>query len=196
MPCSLPQLLETIRVENGQIRNLSYHQERMNRSREALFHLTVPIDLSAYLVPPASKGLFRCRVCYAKKIEKIEYLPYIPKPIKRLKLVSTSIEYPYKYADRTILNDLLSRYPDADEVIIEKEGLITDTTISNLAFYKDGEWFTPQKPLLEGTMRAKLLDNGMLTPCKIKKEMLSDYTHVALINAMLGFRILNDIIIE
>ena len=113
-----------------------------------------------------------------------------------LKVVTSDIIYNYKYANREELNILLQKQHDADEIIIEKEGYLTDTTIANIAFYDGKQWFTPEKPLLKGTMRAKLLDEGFLHTRKIKKEEISDYTHVALMNAMIGFKILNNFTIK
>jgi len=53
------------------------------------------------------------------------------------------------------------------------------------------QWFTPEEPLLQGTMRAKLLDEDFLQTRQIKKSDLKNYTHVALMNAMIGFKVLN-----
>jgi 4-amino-4-deoxychorismate lyase len=44
-------------------------------------------------------------------------------------------------------------------------------------------------------MRAKLLDEGFLHTRNIKKDDLALYTQVALINAMLGFKIINPTIV-
>jgi 4-amino-4-deoxychorismate lyase len=108
-----------------------------------------------------------------------------------VKIVSSDIEYSLKYANRDALNALLESNKDVDEVIIEKEGFLTDTTISNIAFFDGKRWVTPVKPLLEGTMRAKLIDEGFLHPKEIRKENLKNYSKVALMNAMIGFKILN-----
>jgi len=85
---------------------------------------------------------------------------------------------------------------DCDEIIIEQNGYLTDTTIANIAFYDGERWITPAKPLLKGTMRAKLLDEGLLHEKEIKKEDLKNYSQVALINAMIGFKILNHVNIQ
>jgi 4-amino-4-deoxychorismate lyase len=191
-----PLLLETIRIEEGVIHNLSYHQARMNRTREHLFHTFSVIDLASKLSAPSKRGTFRCRVLYGQEIEHIEYLPYTPKEIKSLRIIASDIEYRHKYANREAFEALLASTPKADDVIIEKEGLLTDTTIANIALFKEGKWYTPKKPLLEGTMRAKFLDRGILHPKDITKDELDTYTHVALINAMIGFKILNNITIE
>ena len=193
---SPPLLLETIRIEGGKAHNLPYHQARMDRSREHLYHTFSHIDLASQIKVPDQEGLYRCRIVYGQEIETIEYLPYSPKAIRHLSVVSSEIHYPHKYVDREALNALLDAHPDADEVIIVQNGLLTDTTIANIALYQEGKWYTPKTPLLEGTMRAKFLDKGLIFPKDIHVEELSDYTHVALMNAMIGFKILNDCTIQ
>ena len=188
-------LLETLKIENGTISNLSYHQARCDQSRQSLWGINTPLDLASLIKGFPKKGLIRCRICYGQEIERIEYLPYTPKKIETLKIVSSDICYDFKYANRDALNALLA-HQACDEVIIEKEGLLTDTTISNLAFYDGRQWFTPSKPLLHGTMRAKLLDEGFLHTREISKEALNRYSHVALMNAMIGFKPLNKISIR
>ncbi len=188
-------LLETIKIEDGGVFNLSYHQARCDESRKALFHSTDRLDISSLIQAPP-KGLYRCRILYDEKIHSIEYIPYSPKEIHKLKIITSDIIYNYKYANREELNTLLQKQYDTDEIIIEKEGYLADTTIANIAFYDGKQWFTPEKPLLKGTMRAKLLDEGFLHTRKIKKEEISVYTHFALMNAMIGFKILNNFTIK
>lgn len=195
MPSLLPTLLETIKCEDGIIDNLTYHQERLERSRRELFGFTDPLELSSILKPP-SHGLYRCRVLYSKTIESVEYIPYTPKLFNTLQIVASSITYDYKYANRRELESLLHTYPHADDIIIEKNGLITDTTIANLAFFDGEKWVTPKEPLLQGTMRAKLIDEGFLHTETIRSEQISSYEQVALINAMLGFKIIKPTILH
>ena len=185
-----PLLLETIRIEDGVIHNLKYHQQRCNKSRQILFDSHDVLDLFACIEAPKS-GLYRCRILYAEHLHSIEYIPYTPKEIHSLKIVSSDIEYSLKYANRDALNALLASNQDVDEVIIEKKGYLSDTTMSNIAFFDGKQWVTPLNPLLEGTMRAKLIDEGFLHPKEIKREDLQNYSQVALMNAMIGFKILN-----
>jgi 4-amino-4-deoxychorismate lyase len=192
---ALSLLLETIKIEDGRIYNLSYHQARFDKSRKVLWGSTGKIDLSSFIQAPAH-GLYRCRILYDEIIHSIEYIPYIPKEIRRLKIITSTINYNYKYANRDALNTLLQKQTDCDEIIIEQNGYLTDTTIANIAFYDGKQWVTPAKPLLEGTMRAKLLDEGFIHKKEIKKEDLKNYSQVALINAMIGFKILNDFTIK
>ena len=186
-----PLLLETIRIEDGKALNLAYHQKRFDASRKAHFIHPSPLLLSEIIKPPHKTGLWRCRICYTDTLQSIEYLPYRPKKIEKLKIVASSLSYPYKYADREIFETLQRTYTDYDDILIEKEGLLTDTTIANIAFYDGTQWLTPNMPLLKGTMREKLIEEGFLNPHPITKKDIGAYTHVALMNAMLGFTILN-----
>jgi len=187
---TLPLLLETIKVEGYKALNLHYHQKRLNKSQKALFGLAPGIDLASLIDAP-SEALYRCRILYDTEIRSIEYLPYTPKKIHTLKIVSATLDYTYKYADRAALNVLLETHSQYDDILIEKEGLLTDTSIANIAFYDGHQWFTPKDPLLEGTMRAKLLDEGFLQTKEIQRDDLSSYTQVALMNAMIGFKIID-----
>ena len=189
---SSPTLLETIRCEGGQGENLHYHQKRFDRSRKELLGLCDMLDLVSYIKPPDNK-LYRCRVLYGEKIESIEYLPYTPKDIHTLKIVPITFSYDYKFSDRTVFEKLLNENPDASDVIMVKNGLLTDTTIANIACFNGEKWITPKHPLLKGTMRAKLLDEGFLFEQDIKSDELESFEHVALMNAMIGFKILNQI---
>ncbi|HEY9189542.1 MAG TPA: aminotransferase class IV family protein [Sulfurovum sp.] len=192
MQAPLPLLLETIKIEEGKIHNLPYHQARCDRSRKELFGCTERLDLSSLIDAPET-GLYRCRIRYERSLHSIEYIPYTPKAITSLRIVTAEIDYSFKYADRSALDALLASNKDVDEVIIEKEGYLTDTTIANIAFYDGSQWFTPERPLLKGTMRAKLIDEGFLKTKQIKREDLGKFTQVALMNAMIGFKIINPV---
>jgi 4-amino-4-deoxychorismate lyase len=186
------KLLETIKIEDGKIHNLIYHQARCNYSRRVLFESNNTLNLEAFIKAP-KEGLYRCRVIYAENIQSIEYLPYKVKKIQILKIVSSHINYEHKYANRDEINQLVASNPDADDILIEKEGYIADTSIANIAFYDGTSWFTPAQPLLKGTMRQQLIDNGFLQTRDIKAEDISTYAKVALMNSMIGFNIIKDI---
>ena len=187
-----PLLLETIKIEDGIIHNLPYHQERCTQSCHALYDATDILELKTHINPPP-KGLYRCRILYAKTIHTIEYIPYVSKVISSLKIIASDVEYTYKYANRDALNTLLVMEKAYDDILIEKNGYLTDTSIANIAFYDGKQWVTPQNPLLKGTMRQKLIDEGFLQTKQIKVSDISAYTQVALMNAMLGFKILKNI---
>ncbi|WP_457595891.1 aminotransferase class IV family protein [Hydrogenimonas sp.] len=185
-------LIETIRIQNGSIMHLGHHQARLERSQRALFDDFEAIDLRRHLRPPASEGLFKCRVLYGPDLLDIAYEPYRPRRVRTLRLVESELDYSHKYSDREALDALFARRGDADEVLIVKRGLVTDTSIANVAFLKKGRWYTPRTPLLAGTTRSRLLQSGFLTPREIPVEELGEFEAIALLNAMIGFRILKD----
>ena len=189
---STPLLLETIRIDEGRALHLPYHNQRFNQSRKALFSIDERVDLGNLLAPP-NEGPFRCRILYDKEIRTIEYIPYRPKTIKRISFAEISVDYRYKYADRSQFQALLSESPRSDDVLILRDGFLTDSTIANIALLKNGKWITPDKPLLKGTTRERLIDEGFLTAAAIRKEEISDSDGFALMNAMIGFKIINPI---
>ncbi|RUM76289.1 MAG: hypothetical protein DSZ11_00740 [Sulfurovum sp.] len=180
--------IETIKILNGKIYNITWHNDRCNRTRQDFFNNPKPLYLQEHIEAPP-KGLFRCRIVYAKEILSIEYIPYQAKEFKRFKIVQSNIEYNYKYANREPLDRLKTKVYTDTEIIIEKNGFLTDTTIANIAFYNGHSWITPKTPLLKGTMRMKLLKNGFLQEKEIKSEDIKHFLNFALMNAMIGFQI-------
>jgi 4-amino-4-deoxychorismate lyase len=185
-------LLETIYIKDKKARYLNYHNMRFNRSRQEIFGIKDTLDLSTVISAPTN-DLYRCRVVYNKNIELIEYIPYVYKDIKSLSFVSSDLDYRYKYEDRESLNNL--DFNSSDDVIIIKNGLVTDTTIANLAFLQKDRWITPSKPLLKGTTRERLIDSGFLIERDIKKDDILAFDGIALMNAMVGFKIIKPILI-
>ena len=134
------------------------------------------------------KGLVKCRIIYSKQIEKIEFIPYQLPIIRSLKIiVDDQIEYNHKYLDRNQLDHLYRQRGDCDDILIVKNGLITDTLFANTVFYDGEDWLTPAKPLLKGTQRARLLEKGIIETADIRAEALKSFEKVRLINAMIRF---------
>lgn len=182
-------LLETIKCRDGQLDNLSFHQKRFSRSISEYFRTDKEISLREVIhIPPACRtGLFRCRVLYSTKIQKIEFHPHHYRKIRSLKLIEASaIEYPYKFADREKLNALFSRRADGDDILIVKNGCITDSFTANVVFFDGCRWWTPDTPLLPGTRREQLIEEGKISVCRISISDLVRYTKAGLINAMQG----------
>ncbi len=186
--------IETIKIEHNIAHNIHYHQARFDRTRKELWGAQESIELSKEINAP-TQALYKCRITYGEKIEKIEYLPYVKKLPQNFTLVESELDYRYKFADRSAI-EALKVQGEQKEIIITKKGYLTDTSIANIALLKGEEWFTPKRALLCGTMRAKLLDKGLIKEKDIKIEDLEKYTNFALINAMLGFEIINRAKIE
>lgn len=150
----------------------------------------MPLDLRNILEIPdfVDEEKHKCRVTYGPKILNIEWERYLPRPIESLRLVwDDTIDYGYKYKNRDNLNQLHTQRGECDDVLIVKNGLITDTSYANVALFDGSAWYTPEVPLLPGTQRAFLLDEGVLIPREIKVDDLSQYHSVKLFNAMLDW---------
>jgi len=183
------RLLESIRTEKGELQNLHYHQARMDASVKEILGFENSIRLDKISVPThCQKGLYKCRVIYSEKIETIEFLPYQRPEIKSLKIVTDNeIEYACKFADRSIFRQLLDKNENCDDIIIVKNGLITDTSYANILFFNGKNWLTPALPLLKGTQRAKLLSEEKIIAADIRSGDLPHFQKARLINAMMRF---------
>ncbi len=182
-------LLETIQVKNGQFQNIGYHNHRFHKSRKDLLNIDEFQALENLIKVPSDcvDGIFRCRVIYEKQIEEVTFTPYIYKDIRTLKLVDIgNWDYSNKYADRSFMTNLLNENKDYDEIIMVKNGFITDCTVANLAFFDGSNWFTPSTPLLKGTKRQQLLDRQEIMEREIRVEDLDMYQGICLINAFRG----------
>ncbi|WP_167609185.1 aminotransferase class IV [Maribellus sediminis] len=180
-------LLETIKCHDGKLYNLEFHQSRFAIARKQLFPDAEPISLSGVInIPESAKsGLFRCRVIYSEIIEKIEFVPHEYRPLKSLKLVEdNSIDYSYKYTDRDRLTQLFEQRADCDDILIVKNGCISDSFTANPVFWDGTQWWTPNTPLLPGTQRARLIAEGKIKVCRVTPVNIINYSKVGLINAM------------
>lgn len=66
-----------------------------------------------------------------------------------------------------------------------KNGLLTDTSFTNVAVFDGERWLTPKHPLLLGTKRASLLERQVIKEADISVETLMNAQKVSLINAMI-----------
>ncbi len=184
-------LLESIKIINGFAFHLSLHQQRMNRACLAMFGTECGFELFECMekMTVPDTGLYKWRLHYSDGEFKSETQLYIPKKITSLKLIfDDEITYAHKFSDRSHLDALLKLKGSADEIIIVKNGFITDASYANLIFWDGEYWTTPTTPLLKGIQREKLLKGGIIHEKEIKPSDLSSYKKVALINAMLDFK--------
>ena len=185
----MSQLLESIYLNNGVFRNLSYHEQRMRKSMRDLFDLEMTIELSTLLTGmkfPLT-GLYKTRIIYDAEIRKIEFVPYVVNPVRSLKLIhSDGISYEHKFLDRSSLNSLYDQRGKSDDVLMLKNGFIMDTYYANIIFKKDNLWYTPKHYLLNGTMRQYLLEKGVIWEAVIDENNYTQYQSCKLINSMLA----------
>lgn len=180
-------LLETICYSPRGFSNLHLHEARMQQSGDALFPGHQPYQLIARVqqAAPETNSIMKCRVLYDEEIREIQFIPYTRRIIKSFALVQAdTLDYRHKYADRGAI-DSLKASVQADEIIIVKNGFITDASYANLIFFDGKNWHTPAQPLLHGTRRQSLLNTGKITVADITPASLANYQSFKLINAMM-----------
>lgn len=183
-------LVESIKLKDGVIQNLEYHQQRLNQSMKELFPLDASVDLDKELsgIQLPGSGIYKIRVVYGPSVEKIEVESYFFRSINNLKLVfCNDVDYHLKFTDRHVLNELYNQRANCDDIIIVKGEAITDSFSANLLFFDGKQWLTPHTPLLKGTKRKWLLENGLIFERPITVNDLTSYQKVGLINAMIDF---------
>lgn len=185
------RFIESIRVMNGCPRHLSYH---LSRAAESLRAHGIEPDfnrLRSWFVLPEKlpPGLVKWRVVYgAEGVHSSTTAPYFSRKIERLRLIDGGdIVYSYKNEDRRRLNALFEKRDGADELVIVKNGYLTDAVYANVLLRDEAGWWTPANPLLAGTERAYLLDTGQVRTRYIRASEIFMYKEIALINAMVPF---------
>lgn len=178
---------ETIKCDDYEVFNLEYHQKRIAKT------VGLNINLSEYIYPISNK-LLRCKLIYDETgVLEVNYFEYKKRDIKTFKIVcDENIDYSKKYLNRESLDSLYEKKANCDEIIIVKNGFITDTSIANIAIFYENRWITPKKPLLEGTTRARFIDKGQIFEKDITVEMLKESEKISLMNAMIDFDEIKD----
>lgn len=182
-------MLETLKLHNGSFPDIVYHNRRLNKARKELFGCTNIIDIAEQITIPEDigQGIYKCTLTYNTSIVKTNIELYKKREMKSLKIVhADDIEYSHKYADRSVLNKCLALKDNCDEIVLVKNGMVTDTSFSNIVFYDGAKWFTPKNPLLKGTKRERLLDEGRIEEENISMDEIKDFEKAALINCMLN----------
>jgi len=161
----------------------------MQRSRVALIsHDVTPISLRSHIEIPSDlrQGLVKCRIVYNEDVLEVTYTAYLPKIIESLKLVESNfIDYQYKYLNRNHIKELYAQRGDCDDIIIVKDGMLTDSSYYNIALLKDDLWYTPSTFLLKGTRRQQLIDQGKILEADIPVKDIDQYEKLCLFNAMI-----------
>ncbi len=179
-------LFESIKVKDRILHNLDYHNERMNRSRFELLGIKDEIDLYDCVQIPSyvNDQVFKCRVVYSKQIINIDFELYRMRKIDKLLLVESDLDYSYKYVDRKNILQLMKGIKPNEDILIIRNGFVTDSSYANVCFWDGNKWLTPDKPLLKGTKRHKLLDDGAIEEAKIRMKDLEKFEKLCLINGL------------
>jgi 4-amino-4-deoxychorismate lyase len=186
----MSQFFESIRVNEGIVENVHFHQLRVNKTFKAFDASQNSLELDAIvqrLTIPA-EGLFKLRIAYGLNGDyQAECLPYQYKLISTFALVNINgHRYDYKFSNRGWITEALMQ-SGKDEIIMHENGMIKDGSYTNMVFSDGTNWYTPQLPLLEGTQRAKLIEQGIIQPRPIQVKELEDFIQFRCINALIDW---------
>lgn len=190
------QFFETIKIVDGEVKNLDYHQRRVDESYLFSYKTINNYILKNLInVPEEYKsGVVKCRFEYDTDKYNLTFSKYSLIPINSLKLVyCDNIKYNYKYYDRSKIDNLFKQRQDCDDILIVKNNKITDSTFCNIILFDGIKWITPDSPLLNGTCRRRLLEQGRIEAKPVFVNEIFNYKALILINAMRGEDFLNSI---
>jgi 4-amino-4-deoxychorismate lyase len=185
------RLIESIKVIDRKFENISFHNQRCNEARAAVWNCKNKIDISHEVALPddLSDGLYKCRILYSSQIEKTEFIPYQLPNIHSLQVIyDDTIEYPYKFEDRSRIEELFAKRKRCDDILIVKNGCVTDTSFCNILLYDGVNYFTPDTPLLNGTKRRQLISQRKIFEKKITLNDLMAFQKIFLVNAMIDLQ--------
>lgn len=180
-------LVESIKILNGRCYLLALHEARMRKAQSELYGIKASINLHKYIqIPDVFKqGLIKCRIMYDAQIRDVQFLHYSVRTIQNAKLVvSSDVNYPYKFVLRPSLDALYALRENCDEIIIIKNGLVTDAYYYNLVFEKENQFYTPAIPLLHGIQRENLLTSNKIISTDVPVDHIHDYERIHFINAL------------
>lgn len=183
------RFIETIRIENQKVLNVEQHLKRMQTTLESVGGdiKDLPIE-QLFSIQVDTHERLKLRFEYDMRgIYDVLITSYRLPQIKTLKVIEAGgIDYAHKYVNRQQFNELLVKKEGCSDILILKNGRVTDTSFTNVAFLKDEQWFTPTRPLLRGTHRALLLSEKRIEEKDIFISDLTDYTAISLFNAMIN----------
>lgn len=175
----------------GRIQNTEFHSKRFYDSYQKFYWRPPHFELfdSITLPPQYLKGKVKLRISYNKTERKHSFQQYTEKKVETLKvIIDNTIDYDLKFEDRSHLDALFEQRKDCDDILIVRNGWLTDSSYANVVFWNGAKWYTPNSYLLRGTKRSQLLETGIIEEIPIDMEGIKNFQGFQLINAMLDFR--------
>ena len=192
------QLLETMRASGGQIDLLERHLERLTGAARhfgfACDQVRVREDLLREARKRSEDFILRMLVGPDGSFE-IQVKPIDTTTVaQRLVLSPHRVDSKDPFLSRkTTARQAYMRAregipADADALLVNERGEVTETTIANVAIERDGHWITPRLTcgLLPGTMRAELLERGEIVEAILRLEDLREGMTVRCFNSVRG----------
>ena len=182
-------LFESICIEDYKLKKLELHQKRMDNSYLKYFKTKNKWSIKKifHSLKIQSNHKYKLKINYSDIEYEIRLEKYSKNKIKSLKCVElNNYSYDLKYTDRSVINRLKSF---CDDILIIKNGLVTDSSYCNIVFFDGLRWVTPKQPLLKGVQRNFLLTKKKIFEKKIYVNQISKYKSFVLINSMIEFNI-------
>lgn len=181
----MPRFIETICFEEGRYPLLDLHQQRVDKAFLNHFPGVEPHDLKKTLPWPDYHERYKVRIVYNVDQVDIEFSLHQPRLLEKVKLIKNDhIDYAHKYEERSELQTLFDQRGEADEILIIKKGMVTDSFYANPVFWDGGGWYTPSTYLLNGVRRQHLLHTGKVLERSISEQDLFSFEKVSLVNAL------------
>jgi branched-subunit amino acid aminotransferase/4-amino-4-deoxychorismate lyase len=163
-------IFETIKTVKGAPIALGRH---MRRALESALELGIAIPSEDFIRDEMIRVLAenphdvgRMRICFGKNIFHITHDSYaeLKEPARlnfHTQTVIGSVHKHFPYADRFALIDAATDEGFHDSILFNEKNEITETAVSNLVFYIEGEWVTPpiSSGILPGVIRAISVEN-------------------------------------
>lgn len=191
--------LETMRTADGTVTFLDDHLARLARTCTA-WGLNVDLadvrDRAVAACPPTGEHRLRLVAGNGEPLIEVSEAPSLNQPV-RLRLAHEPLDLTWlapvvghKTTHRAHY-DRIREQDGADvfDVICHADGLLTETTIGNLAVRLDAVWYTPRDEgnLLNGVRRARLVADGTLIERRLPLHSLDAAEEVAFISTLRGW---------
>ena len=195
------ELLETLALADGVLRNQAEHLARLQRAAR---HFAYPFDEAALrasladLVAAHPQGLWRVRLlldaqgrtqaqAFAMEASPAQVtLTLAPQPFE----AAHSEFVRYKTSRRAHYDAAAPTQPGVfDAILWNEQGELTECTRGNLALQIDGQWLTPAliSGLLDGVGREIALREGRVREAVLRVEDLRRATGLAFLNSLRGW---------
>ncbi len=191
-------LLETMRLEGAQIVRLERHLDRIAAAARRFGYGWDETAVRRELASCARAhpdGCWRIRLLVSSAgIPTVDCTSFTPDEhrVWRVAFAGAPVNQddPFlfnKTTHRTVYDNARRERPDVDEVLLwNTRGEVTEATIANVVAEIDGVRYTPPVScgLLGGTLRAELVESGVVAERVLAKTVVASATRLWLINSL------------
>jgi para-aminobenzoate synthetase/4-amino-4-deoxychorismate lyase len=182
-------------LEGGEVYLLDRHLGRLSRSARHFSFTLDPAKTRDDILKSAPRQAACLRLTLSKEgVVTLQQMPLPAAYATQVKLSSIHVNSNddflfHKTTNRGVYEAARRECDDETDGLLSNErGEITETTIMNVAVFRDGRWITPQVScgLLSGVMREELLDRGEIVEGIIHARELQPGEVIRCFNALRG----------